>query len=327
MNFKIFDFYPRIPMFTMLLLFTITFFVYNDFGIRMIFGFAALLYVVLGYLIFRNNNIRLTRIKVLYLIMAAAMTVLPFTGTAENPTVYVLAIDICALAAIIGDVRRSEMALAYKVLAGFSVLIALYVIAVRIEPNIYFNGVSRFITQESRDMNSQLLRDGYGITLGGNVVFIDYVLSLCGLLTFNMIMAYKGKLRNKLVYWGILGIGALGMLIVNRKSELLAYMIAVFFCYLIHMSFCTPQEKRKILRITAVFLAAAAGGLVLLGMAGFLNRYLVFIQRLLSNYQGTGIKADVSSGRTSLWKLAFVLFLDHPFFGIGWRMFHGYLPL
>lgn len=162
MNFKIFDFYPRIPMFTMLLLFTITFFVYNDFGIRMIFGFAALLYVVLGYLIFRNNNIRLTRIKVLYLIMAAAMTVLPFTGTAENPTVYVLAIDICALAAIIGDVRRSEMALAYKVLAGFSVLIALYVIAVRIEPNIYFNGVSRFITQESRDMNKQLLKDGYG---------------------------------------------------------------------------------------------------------------------------------------------------------------------
>ena len=100
------------------------------------------------------------------------------------------------------------------------------------------------------------------------------------------------------MYWGILGIGALGMLIVNRKSELLAYMIAVFFCYLIHMSFCTPQEKRKILRITAVFLAAAAGGLVLLGMAGFLNRYLVFIQRLLSNYQGTGIKADVSSGIT-----------------------------
>ena len=237
MKLRIFDFYPRIPMFTVLLLFTITFFVYNDFGIRMIFGFAALLYVVLGYLIFRNNNIRLTRIKVLYIVMAAAMTVLPFTGTVENPTVYVLVIDICALAAIIGDVRRSEMALAYKILAGFSVLIALYVIAVRIEPNIYFNGVSRFITQESRDMNRQLLRDGYGITLGGNVVFIDYVLSLCGLLTFNMIMAYKGKLRNKLVYWGILGIGALGMLIVNRKSELLAYMIAVFFCYLIHMSF------------------------------------------------------------------------------------------
>jgi len=326
MKLRIFDFYPRIPMFTVLLLFTITFFVYNDFGIRMIFGFAALLYVVLGYLIFRNNNIRLTRIKVLYIIMAAAMTVLPFTGTAENPTVYVLAIDICALAAIIGDVRRSEMAMAYKILAGFSVLIALYVIAVRIEPKIYFNGVSRFITQESRDMNRQLLRDGYGITLGGNVVFIDYVLSLCGLLTFNLIMAYKGKLRNKLVYWGILGIGALGMLIVNRKSELLAYMIAVFFCYLIHMSFCTPPEKRKILRITAVFLVAAAGGLVLLGMAGFLNRYLVFIQRLMSNYQGTGLKADVSSGRTSLWKLALTLFLDHPFFGIGWRMFHGYLP-
>lgn len=327
MKLRIFDFYPRIPMFTVLLLFTITFFVYNDFGIRMIFGFAALLYVVLGYLIFRNNNIRLTRVKVLYMILVAVLSILPFMGKPDSTSlVFVLAVVICAAVAVIGDVRRSEMALAYIILAGFSVLIALYVIAVRIYPNIYYNGVSRFITQESQDMNKQLLRDGYGITLGGNVVFIDYVLTLCGLLTFNMIMAYKEKLRNKLVYWGILGIGALGMLIVNRKSELLAYMIAVICCYLVHMSFCTPREKRVILRITAVFLAAAAGGLVLLGMAGFLNRYLIFIRRLMSNYQGTGLKTDVSSGRTSLWKIALKLFIDHPFLGIGWGQFHEYLP-
>ena len=67
MNSRILDVYPKIPLFTTLLLFTITFFVYDDFGIRMIFGYAALMYVALIYLIFRNNNLRVTRMKALYL--------------------------------------------------------------------------------------------------------------------------------------------------------------------------------------------------------------------------------------------------------------------
>ena len=65
MNSRFFDDYPRIPLFTTLLLFTITFFVYDDFGIRMILGYAVLMYVTLIYLIFRNNNIRFTRMKLL----------------------------------------------------------------------------------------------------------------------------------------------------------------------------------------------------------------------------------------------------------------------
>ena len=107
MNSRILDVYPKIPLFTTLLLFTITFFVYDDFGIRMIFGYAALMYVALIYLIFRNNNLRVTRMKALYLILALNLSILILSGSVDSSSIaFVLGIVICAVIALVGDVRR-----------------------------------------------------------------------------------------------------------------------------------------------------------------------------------------------------------------------------
>ena len=223
MGFKIFDVYPRIPIFTVLLLFTITFFVYSDFGIRMIFGYAALLYILLMYLIFRNNNIRLTGLKVLYLVLTAALCVFPMIGNVANVGIYILSVAICSAVAVAGDIRRNEVKTAVTILGVFSVLTALYVLAVRIHPDVYYSLVRPHLTLESQQANDSLLRGGYGISLGGNMVYIDYVLTLCGMICFNIILAYKGTLKHKWLYWGCLGACVLGMLVVNRKSEMLSF--------------------------------------------------------------------------------------------------------
>ena len=259
MNSRIFDIYPRIPLFTTLLLFTITFFVYDDFGIRMILGYAVLMYVTLMYLVFRNNSIRLTRMKLLYLLFASNLSALILIGKTDASSItFVLSIVLCAIAAVIGDIRRTELKAAYWILAIFSILSTGYVIAVRVYPPLYTNGTRRLISSASKLMNDELLKQGYGISLGGNVVFIDYILMLFGLLTFNIIMAYKKELKHKLFYWGCLATCAVGMLFVNRKSELLSFLIALAFCYQIQMGISTRKEKKKVVKITAVIIVMAA---------------------------------------------------------------------
>ena len=327
MNSRILDVYPRIPLFTTLLLFTITFFVYDDFGIRMIFGYAALMCVVFMYLIFRNNNIRITRLKAIYLVLSLNLSVLILVGKVNSSsTVFVMAIVLSAIVAAIGDIRRTEMKTAYRILAVFSVLIAFYVVAVRLYPPLYKDITRPLISDESKAINDLLIVQGYGVSLGGNIVFVDYVLTLCGLLTLNFIMTYKKTLRYKWLYWGCLAVCAGGMLFVNRKSELLSFIVAVIFCYRMHMGINTRGERKRAAKIAVVIIALAAAVMIILGLSGFLYRYLVFFQRLIQNMGDTETKVDVTSERSVLWALAFSLFKKHPILGIGWGHFHDYLP-
>ena len=154
MNSRILETYPKIPLFTTLLLFTITFFVYDDFGIRMIFGYAALMYVALIYLIFRNNNLRVTRMKALYLILALNLSILILSGSVDSSSIaFVLGLVICAVIALVGDVRRSELPAAFRILIVFSILISLYVVAVWFQPSLYLNYVRPHISAQSRYSN------------------------------------------------------------------------------------------------------------------------------------------------------------------------------
>ena len=58
----------------------------------------------------------------------------------------------------------------------------------------------------------------------------------------------------------------------------------------------------------------------------YLERYVTFVQRIISNIQGTDVQMDVTSGRTTLWKIALSFFIEHPILGIGWGHFKEYIP-
>ena len=316
-----------VPLFKILVLFAVTFFVYNDFNIRMMIGYALLIITMVAYLLLSNSKIYINRAKILYFILSLVISALVLTGShEENVLAFVIAIDLCALVAIIGDIKPVEFKSTINILIVTAILMALYVILVRIDSSIYTSIFRGMISEESQRINQQLLRDGYGISLGGNVVFIDYVLTLSGLLCANMIMTYKGFLKNKWIYWICFMFCITGMLLENRKSELLAFLVGLFFCFRSHMSLSTAKEKKK-MRLNFLFLVIIVIlGLSYLSSLGYLNRYLLFIERILENVNSSGTNRDVTSGRTFLWALAFDLFLQNPVLGIGWGHFKENLP-
>lgn len=317
----------RIPLFKILVLFAVTFFVYNDFNIRMMFGYGILVVSMLGFILFSENRISITREKRIYLLLAFALSFLSIIRNKDESIIFfVLAIDLCACVAVIGEIRINEFISTIKLLMIVSFLMSLYVIIVKIDYSVYTLVFRRMISEQSQIVNMQLLRDGYGISLGGNVVFIDYVLTLGGLLCFNVIMVYKNKLRYRWVYWGCFISCFIGMLFENRKSEILAFLIGVFLCFRVHMSISNIKEKAKA-RLTTLFIVIISIFFcVYLSSLGFLDRYLIFFERLLGNTHSSGSKVDVTSGRTVLWILALKLFSENPVFGIGWGNFRNYVP-
>lgn len=320
-----YSFRYRIPLLSILVFFALTFFIYNDFNIRMIFGYIALIASATLYLIFNNSKIYLSKEKRTYLVLSIIISIYALIGGQENAGVYVMAVLICAVFTIVGEIDEKQVFGSMKMLFIAGSLFSLYVISVRVSPNIYYSFTRNIISAQSASMNDQLLRDGYGITLGGNIVFIDYVLTLGIMLAFNTILAFKKNLRFKWLYYSFTLLSIVGMLFENRKSELLAAFIGCCFCYRAQMNLSTTKERAST-RGKLIFIAAIAiAFLIYLGSTGYLDRYLIFFERLNSNYHSTN-KIDVTSGRTYLWALAFSLFRKEPVFGIGWSHFQYYLP-
>ena len=57
-----------------------------------------------------------------------------------------------------------------------SIVLSLYIIAVKAIPSLYWNGVTRFISSYSQEAAKDLAAQGYGIPIGDSITFADYVI-------------------------------------------------------------------------------------------------------------------------------------------------------
>ena len=171
----------RVPLFKVLAFFAVTFFIYSDFNIRMMIGYGLLIIAVIAYMLLSNSKIYINKAKRIYFILSVVLSALVMIGNhGDNIVFFVLAIDLCTLVTLVGDIKLDEFKSTVNTLIVVAIMMAVYVVLVKINPSIYESIFKGMISEQSQRINQQLLRDGYGISLGGNVVFIDYVLTLSG---------------------------------------------------------------------------------------------------------------------------------------------------
>ena len=306
-------------------LFTLTFFVYYDFGIRTTLGYVVLLAAVFLILLVPNARIRFTNGKITYLFLAFVIVlqiILPYSTREKRTVSMVLSLVVSAIMVLLceTDARCVRWIFRFFILA--SGLLSLYVLLIHQRPEIFTRFIAPHITNESVRVAKELMRQGYGISIGANVVLIDYIVVTGMIMSFALFAAQRQKRHVQAFYICHIMLCFLGILMENRKSEMVCGLVALIVIILLRSSYDTRSRQQ---RTRWLFYAAAMLALVFFAVLlarGALGRYTSFFKGLTANMTTTEyVKVDVSSGRTYLWKKAGELFLSSPFFGIGWGNF------
>ena len=308
-------------LFPILCLFTVTFFVYRDFEVRMLYGYAFLIFALglnlLGRLIKdRPPVLDAVRTGLLFLAAAVLVNVLrPDSRHNMDVFYYLVAMAICCAMVVFARPNEKTAKIALGICFGGAVAIAFYVLFFEFNPWYFWNWFLMKLSYTAGAYLCHYVPKGYGFSLGG-ATFTDYVLFMglavcCGYLVSGKKFDWKSVLA---VLFG--GVFFYAILLVGRRGELL---VAVLCLALLVLALCNRKQRRFL--IIGGIVACAVGFAALVALIPWLKqfppmvRYVMTIEQILSGQ-------DITSGRTELYALAWNSFLEHPILGIGWDRFY-----
>ena len=322
-----------VPLFLASTLFMLFFFAFTDFGIRLIFGFAGMMAILLiGLLTDQSvNQIVISKLSVAYTVLALFISMyilLPNARLAYDVFAMMISLDVSALYVIFAKPGKKEIEKAFRSIIILAIMLSFYTIAVALRPSIFHNFVSKIISSESARVSSVLLSKGYGVAIGGNVVLIDYIVFMAILVIVNTyIISGKGKKDFCIMAFSLIFF-LLVMVLQNRKSELLMALIVVGFSFISKLNFTTIAKKIRNHLTIALGLIVFIMAFIVLAQRGLIDRYLVFLQNFsIKEIFNSSNSSDLTSGRIALWEKAWELFVKHPFFGIGWARFADHITV
>ena len=312
-------------LFVILSLFTATFFIYRDFGIRMIFGYAALglvlgLHVLRRLLADRAPVLDPLRLSFLVLSIAVFLNFLRPASRHDSESVsFVISMLICCTFVMLARPGEKAGKISLAICFGCALFLTCFVQFFEYNPWYFWNW---FLTKLSPTASSYLcyyVPRGYGFTLNG-CTYTNYVLFIglavcCGYAACGRKFDWKSALA--------LVLGAVffkTILIVGRRGELQCAAIGLVLLVVV----LCGKKQRWILLIGGIA-ACVMGFIAIVALLPWLKqfpaltRFVMTVEKLLSGQ-------DITSGRLDLYALAWDAFLKHPIFGIGWDQFHTLIP-
>lgn len=310
----------RIPLVLCLALFVITFFLNKDFDIRYIYNYFLVACVLMLSLIF-DGILRFDKTRLIYVFLAAVIVVLSVLPTSVRDPLVInnaIATTLFTACCLLVSPSDRELRLTAKVLLLWAGAVTLYIIAVKAFPGVYWASIYPHLSSVAKEEAVSLMREhSYGVAMGGSAVYVDYILAIGILICAGGLLRKAATKKEKYMLVAMACFFLLGMVIQNRRSELLAVILVLGLLLILHMDL-EHIGARKIRRITAAAVAVIAAVAVML-TRGMLDRYIeTFVD--LTRHGSGGIEA-AGNGRLILWRDAYRLFTESPVFGIGWRQF------
>lgn len=307
---------------TLLTIFLMTFSIYADFGIRRSYGYLAILAAAVFLIVLNRYITPFSRFKIcywLFVLPCVLFSILPSSYRSDNTIAISIYMLVAGFFVMCAQVNRKEGRRVLWIIDIASVVLSLYIIAVRAVPSLYWNGVARFVTAYSREAARDLAAQGYGIPIGDSITFADYVIVMAMLSRLSRV--FFSKIKQGIGFYVLSAVNIVAMFFENRRSEIICLAAVVFFLFLLSLD---PRRMQEVLKKLSVLVAAGALLVLvvyILYKNGGLGRYEGIIRKYIMK-ESSG--QDVSGGRLDLWSTAWSLFLAKPLLGIGWERFMGY---
>ena len=309
------------PLLLFLALFTAFFFIYRDFGVRMLLGFGVLCLFLGTDLVKRFADrcpLESHSVRGAMLLLAAVIAVnflRPDSQHSADTISYVISMTVCTGFVWLWRENDCECSWVLKLLLASAVALTALVLLYMIFPEPIYGLLYPRVSPVARNYFDYFLPKGYGICLGG-YTFTDYII-FCGIaVCWAKIAASKKRSWQNLLWLALIFLFGFAILALGRRGELLG---AVILCAGMVLLLCSPRMR--------LILILGGGGLILLLLWLFVEflpqfkeidifyRYVRTVENLVNGY-------DFTSGRTGLFSLAIAGFQSAPIFGIGFDKFY-----
>ena len=309
------------PLLLLLALFTAAFFIYRDFGIRMLLGFGALCLILAVELVIRLSNrspLESHSVRGAMLALAAVIAVnflRPDSQHSADTVSYVISMAVCTGFVWLWQENEREWRWVLKLLLTAALLLTALVLLYMIFPDPVYNLIYPRISAVARNYFDYFLPKGYGMCLGG-YTFTDYII-FCGIaVCWAKIASAQKRSWKDLLWLGLIFLFGFAILALGRRGELLG---AVVLCTGMVLLLCS-------LRMRIALILGGGGAIALLAWLfirflpqfkeiDIFYRYVRTVENLVNGY-------DFTSGRTGLFALAIAGFRSAPIFGIGFDKFY-----
>ena len=308
---------------TITTVYLITYFIYRDFNISLVYGFSIISIglILMSVNVFYEKKLLISNTKLLFIIFTTivfSFFLLPNSNKDKQNFAFIIVMILMAGNLILSKINLRDMKISAKIIQIFSIIVSIYILFFQIFKSFYWSSVYLILSPSAKSYAEKYFFNGYSVSIGG-ITYTLYIITISFFITLTKLMYCDSEPKKQ----NIILLFLLFFIIVlsGRRGELLA----VILTGIIYRLLSTELRHRKkmiikIMTISFLFLLLTIIFLPTLSKIPFLYRYTITLEAL---FYGENLSGGITSGRINLYSLSWNQFKKHPLFGIGFGKFRA----